>query len=291
MWIRLLIASALLLASGACADQGEPSAEPSPAAEAAAAGEMTPVLVSSELVVGSNRVVLGLLDANDAPAADPEIEVVVAPVGPDGKPRGAIRTDFVWSLKPVVGVYVTHMEFPSPGTYDALVQITGDDVQQRSELTLEVAQKGTTPALGSPAPPVDTPTASTGKEIAIVSTDDDPEPRFYRYSITSALKRREPFVVVFATPKFCESQVCGPTLETVKEVAEGYPQVNFIHIEPYELPPQPNDLKLVPAAEEWGLPSEPYVFVVDAKGRVAAKYEGVVGAEELDEELRELTRR
>src|SRR3970282_354931 len=31
---------------------------------------------------------------------------------------------------------------------------------------------------------------------------------------------------------------------------------------------------LVPAVEEWGIPSEPYVFVVDADGDVAAKFEG-----------------
>ena len=37
--------------------------------------------------------------------------------------------------------------------------------------------------------------------------------------------------------------------------------------------------------EEWGLSTEPWVFVVDAEGRVAAKFEGVLSEEELVEVL------
>ena len=32
---------------------------------------------------------------------------------------------------------------------------------------------------------------------------------------------------------------------------------------------------------EWGLPTEPWVFVVDAKGKVAAKFEGMAYPDEL----------
>ena len=68
-------------------------------------------------------------------------------------------------------------------------------------------------------------------------------------------------------------------------------RVNFIHVEPYVLEvtdgrtqpvvdalghPQP-----VRAVLEWGLPTEPYVFVVDAHGKVAAKFEGSAYPDEL----------
>ncbi len=36
-----------------------------------------PVFVSSELTVGSNRFIIGLLDSNDAPVNNPDIEVSV----------------------------------------------------------------------------------------------------------------------------------------------------------------------------------------------------------------------
>ena len=35
------------------------------------------------------------------------------------------------------------------------------------------------------------------------------------------------------------------------------------------------------AALEWGIPVEPYLFLLDADGDVFAKFEGVVGGDEL----------
>ena len=39
-------------------------------------------------------------------------------------------------------------------------------------------------------------------------------------------------------------------------------------------------------AKAWGLPSEPWVFLVDASGRLTAKFEGIVTFEELDEAIK-----
>ena len=44
----------------------------------------------------------------------------------------------------------------------------------------------------------------------------------------------------------------------------------------------------MPAVAEWGLPTEPWVFVVAADGTLAAKFEGAVGADELREVLNAL---
>jgi len=63
-------------------------------------------------------------------------------------------------------------------------------------------------------------------------------------------------------------------------------RVNFIHIEVYENLKEPQNLKVVKAVEEWNLPSEPWVFVVDSQGRVAAKFEGVLTTEELQAALK-----
>jgi hypothetical protein len=37
----------------------------------------------------------------------------------------------------------------------------------------------------------------------------------------------------------------------------------------------------VPATRQWGLESEPWIFVVDTQGKVAAKYEGIASATEV----------
>jgi hypothetical protein len=97
---------------------------------------------------------------------------------------------------------------------------------------------------------------------------------------------------VFATPAFCQSQQCGPTLDRVKAAAAGAPRdVAFINVEPYRLETvegrlQPvldasGGLQPVPAAGEWGLLTEPWIFAVDGDGIVRGSFEGVVGDEEL----------
>ena len=44
----------------------------------------------------------------------------------------------------------------------------------------------------------------------------------------------------------------------------------------------------VPAVIEWGLPSEPWVYVVDADGNATARFEGAVSPEELADALDEV---
>jgi hypothetical protein len=77
-------------------------------------------------------------------------------------------------------------------------------------------------------------------------------------------------------------------LDTIKRVARAWPQVSFIHVEPYELPADPSRLEPVRAAIQWGLPTEPWAFVVDRRGRLTAKFEGALAAEELEAQLRKL---
>ena len=163
------------------------------------------------------------------------------------------------------------------GGYDANVRTT-----------FEVKKKGTTPEVGEKAAGVDTPTISDVDDLSEITTDSNPDRRFYKLSVAEALENGKPAVIVFATPRFCTSQVCGPTLSIVKDVADDFPRVNFVHVEPYDLDKVPEELEPVPAVAAWGLPSEPWVFVTDNEGRVAAKYEGSVSSGELMGVLRSL---
>jgi hypothetical protein len=284
----------------ACSRAGNPEDAPSSADPAAAFRQSYadvqayPVFVSSELVTGPNRFLLGLLDANDAPIGDPGINVEVAFFDLEEsatKPASRSKMDFLWAVPGERGLYVTKASFDEPGEWGAEVTMTGEGIDVSVKGTFEVTNESSTPELGERVPSSDTPTASDAGKLSAISTDHDPDPRFYETSVAEALARREPFVLVFATPKFCSSQVCGPTLDTVKSVARDFPGMTFIHVEPYELPTDGSKLVPVEAAQQWGLPSEPWVFVVDARGKLDAKYEGVVGAGELRSELSTLRRR
>lgn len=294
--VAAIVATFALLAS-ACAggDGGDDAATSDPGAESGAESfeqsfedvEAYPVFASSEVVEGDNRFLIGLLNDEDAPISSPDISMHVAFYDlADSAERPAFETDAEFIDTGPRGLYVTYPTFDSTGKWGAEVTVSGDGLDETVRASFEVAQEGSTPAIGERAPASNTPTGS-GKKLKKITTDTKPDPDFYRTSIDDALKAGKPFVVTFATPKFCSSAVCAPTLDIVKKESPDWPKVEFIHVEVYDLDDIQN-LKPVPAVKEWGLPSEPWVFVVDAKGKVAAKFEGTVSPKELDEALASL---
>lgn len=300
MRARLLVVTvAALLSAAACGNDPEP-----PDTAGSTAGgcveefnqpfddvEAYPVFASSEVVVGKNRFLVGLLNQNDAPIGSPGIDMHIDFVDLDKCEEGSVSgadMDFIWTLEDVIGVYRTYVSFDSPGKWGAEVTIRGDGIEETVKANFEVAAAPTTPELGAQVPSVDTPTAADVEDLEQISTDEKPVPRFYEMSVAEALKKNEPFVVIFATPKFCQTQTCGPMLDIVKDVAEDYPKITFIHVEPYELPADTGNLQPVAAALKWKLPSEPWVFVVDRRGRLDAKYEGTLAPEELQAALKKL---
>ena len=77
-----------------------------------------PVFVSSELAVGENRFLVGLLDDNDAPIGDPSIEVSVAFYDLQRsatEPVDETRMDFLESIPGERGLYVTEATFDQAG--------------------------------------------------------------------------------------------------------------------------------------------------------------------------------
>ncbi len=134
-----------------------------------------------------------------------------------------------------------------------------------------------------------TPKAQTAKEFAEVCTHEPPDD-MHRVSAAEALAAHRPFLLVFATPAFCRSRVCGPVLDLVLGLEPKFKdRIESIHVEPYNLEAvRAGRFELGPAARAWGLPSEPWVFVVGSDGRVAAKLEGIFGPEELEAAVRKV---
>ena len=107
-------------------------------------------------------------------------------------------------------------------------------------------------------------------------------------TITKALEESKPLVLVFATPGYCTSRMCGPVLDVVEAVHRKNPQsTNVIHVEPFDLDIIRRDGKLswVEAARMWNLPTEPWVFVIKDKV-VLSRFEGLFAETELEDKLR-----
>jgi hypothetical protein len=178
-------------------------------------------------------------------------------------------------------IFVTDLKLPKAGTYWVLAEPVGGRKIQAVG-TIEVKEEAAAPDVGDPAIASDTPTLadSTLEEL---STANEPDPELYRSSIADAMKAKAPFVVSFSTPKYCTTRTCGPVTDVVSEVRRRHEGegVRFIHVEIYEdNDPTKGTNEWV---NEWGLPSEPWVFLVGADGRVRERFEGTVSVRELDE--------
>jgi hypothetical protein len=125
-------------------------------------------------------------------------------------------------------------------------------------------------------------------DITEIDSSVPPNPALHELTIAEALETGKPVVVAFVTPAFCETRFCGPVMDEVilPTMAEFGDAVEFIHIEPFDLPEIRAGRRVVsPTVEEWGVLSEPFVFVLNPDGTVAAKFEGIMEAEELSAAL------
>lgn len=294
----LLTATLLLAAcsSGGGSPPASSGAVASPSAAASGGPEILPLLINSEILKGPNRFLFSLTDRANKLVAAPDVKVHLLFYDVDTAENTVVfeaDARFLWAIEGEQGLYVASVEFPDAGRWGTRFEATFPDGQVKTvRADYDVAESGSTPALGAKVPLVDTPTLDdVGGDVKRLSTDQEPDARFYETSIADALAAGEPFVVAFATPAFCETRMCGPTLDTVKTVARDYPRVTFINVEPYKMavtdgrlqPELDANGQLQPAdwTNAWGLRSEPYTFVIAADGTVVAKFEGVLGQDEL----------
>jgi hypothetical protein len=180
-------------------------------------------------------------------------------------------------------VYVMHVRIPRPGRYWLVAQPVGAKLQALG--ALDVSTRSRSVSLAAPAPRSNTPTLATAP-AARITTSSPPDLPLLRYSVGESITAHKPFVVTFATPKFCTSRICGPVVDVVEAARRQFAGsgVRFIHVEVF----QDND----PARgynrwmRQWGLASEPWVFLVGRDGRVKAKFEGSVSEPELAAAIR-----
>lgn len=296
--IRLpLLATVVMVVLAACGgSQPAGSAGPTSGPSAATQASVIPIIVSSQQIVGSNRFLFSFLDSTGTtPVSAPDRTASVAFIAPgETKPGAPTPATFVWAIEGSRGDYVATVDFPAAGSWKAMFTTAAPGAPEESiTVGFDVQESGPTVAVGAKAPASKTPTAAdVGGDLAKIATDPSPDPAFYQLSIADAVTQHKPFVVVFATPAFCVSAQCGPTLDRVKSIAKTAPSdVVFINVEPYQLQftegrLQPvldsnGQLQPVEAVNQWGLLSEPWIFTVDRDGIIRGSFEGVVGVDEL----------
>ena len=210
-------------------------------------------------------------------------EQTIARLEPVGVPGLSADAD-------VKAIYVAKVHVPAPGTYYMLARPIGRErIGGLRELL--VKSKSASPPVGSRAYPSRTPTlASTHGDLAALTTRTPPDRELLRYSIASSLAAHVPFVVTFATPRYCSSRTCGPVVDVVDHVRRSFSRskVRFIHVEIYKgNNPQNGENRWV---REWDLPTEPWTFLIGGDGRIKSKFEGSLSIRELTASVKELLR-
>ena len=191
------------------------------------------------------------------------------------------------------GVYVGAATFPEAGRYTLDVEVPREGKSVRLIFPVEVAVRPASKAAGDAAPPSRHRVAAEVASLAELTTSTTPDPALYRTRIADALAARRPFVVVFASPAFCTTPLCGPQVEDLSALARDYAgQAEFIHVDLYENPHEiRGDLsraRRTPVLAEWGLRTDEWTFVVGADGRVAARFEAYAPREEVEAALRDV---
>lgn len=239
------------------------------------------------LTPGPNRLLMAIVSEDDGTFLSRPDVPTVARFSLEGEQVAEVETRWVWAIPDVRGFLVAEVDLTAPGRWE--VVLDPDDAPPTPPTPFGVQQISGVPGVGDPGIPAETRTYPE-VPLAELSSAPDPDPALHELSLDEAMANGRPTVVAFATPAFCRTAACGPTIQVVEDVMDEYPEVNWLHVEIYaDLEAAARgSLDPVPAVEAWGLPSEPWVFVMDGDGIVTARFEGALGSDELREALDEL---
>jgi hypothetical protein len=295
-----------------------PSAgQPTPATNSGAAqgGDVQPVFAFSEAVAGKNRIAIGLV-RNNTPLNDPNIKVHLRFFNlDDANPQIKFEADAAYYGQGLpAAFYVAYPTFDKAGNWGVEIEtrLPGQSGPSVSKQRLEVKERSNVPIVGQPAISTKTLTVKDVPDVAQLTSGTQADPAMYQVSLDQALQNGKPIALLFATPAFCKTATCGPSLDVLQGLQKQYgDKVNFIHSEVYKYPfdqsvqlqqdatqkaanenraPTPDELSagLSDAMVAWKLDSEPWLFLIDAKGIVAGRYEGGITKEEMGPALERL---
>jgi hypothetical protein len=183
-------------------------------------------------------------------------------------------------------VYVVpKVNFGRRGPWTGIAMLKGPNGLEASRVpSPTVGRFPQVPNVGEKAPPIHTPTAAeVGGDLAKIDTRVPPD-QMHAVDFAEVVGK-EPIVLVFATPALCQSRVCGPVVDVAQQVADEYKgRADFIHMEVYAENDPSKGLR--PQMKAYGLPTEPWTFLVGRDGVIKDRIEGAYGVSELEDAMK-----
>ena len=313
---RAAAALALALLVTACGGGSDPAAPDTVADPGAADLELAIAPASFDVAVGTGRrLLLAVFTADRERVAGGTVRVRLGHLGAEAGGTAALGAPVTATWLPVpgldvaapatgpdvvsggvlTGVYDARVDLDAAGYWGVLVEAELTDGRTaRGRAIVPVLAEPAATAVGDPAP--DVPNVVTADVLAGTApaaeldsrlrSADEPDRAAVLHAtrIPEALAEGRPLVVAVATPVYCQSLVCGPLTEHLTTLAERYgDRAAFVHVEVWrDFAAQ----ELSPAAAAWIRTetggNEPWVFLVGADGRVAARWDNVLDTVELE---------
>jgi hypothetical protein len=285
----------LLLLAAACSSGSD---DPVISDEQQAGGpEFSAVIITTDMAVGQNRLVFGVIDREFMPvsAEDPDVSVYLLIPNQDTREiKDTVKASFISWPTSSNGIFVANVDLDTAGFYEIdVTSTTTDGAPVFAQASFELKETTATLAIGAQAPASVTLTGADAEDLTHITSSPVPDADLYEYSIHEALQQDKPLIVMFASPAFCVSATCGPQVGELIQIKEKLgDQANYIHVEVFENPHLLEGGRpagdLVAAVDEWGLPTEPWTFIIDSQGLVYAKFEQYTTAEEIEAKLLEI---
>lgn len=251
---------------------------------------LTIILGTPDLAVGRQRIAFVLRDAEGIVRVP--LATIVSRFGNAESSEETANAHFYDFPDGIRGIYISELTFDRAGTWSLAVDIARPNgTSSSTSFRVEVTEHSRAPAVGDPAPASNNRTLATADSVYQLSTGAEPDPELYKLTIARALAQKQPLVVVFASPGFCTTALCGPQVEVLSKLRQRHVNdANFIHVDLYENPIEIRKAGLevaieTPLLEEWGLETDEWTFVIDTNGRVIARFEAFTPISELEQAL------
>jgi hypothetical protein len=179
----------------------------------------------------------------------------------------------------IQAIYATQLPIPHAGTFTVLSLTRTAKGLIGAPGEIAVAVHSPIPNVGERAPDIATDTLATvGGNVSLLTTRQPPE-QMHSVSLQAVLGKG-PVALLFSTPQFCISRICGPVTDVAVSLQHEFaPRITFIHEEVYAHN-QPK-LGLRSQMKAFHLETEPWLFAINRHGVITARLEGAFGTTEL----------
>jgi hypothetical protein len=193
-----------------------------------------------------------------------------------------------------MGIYVGSLTLKQSGDYLMQIVLPPSDSSSDREIGINLVIKDKPAAITkNMKAPLSKNLTLIDRPIAELTTGLNPNFGLYKETVANAVKEQRPTVLVFASPGFCVSPMCGSQVKIISDLFEDYgEEFSFIHIETYNDPhkvrERPDNAERNPILADWGIISDQVVYLINRDGLIFERFEGFSPYVELEASMQAL---